>query len=214
MIIGISGKAQAGKTTGAKYLQSNFDSVQIFSFATALKEIAIDLFDLDRNKVYGDNNAKNESTHLCWEHMPGVITSEYVWNRMPKGAKVKSYFHLPGQLSHRDVLEFFGTFIVRKIYEDAWVNKTLSDIIKSKSSIAIIDDVRSVNEICKIKEMGGKVIRLTRNPLDRNTSIERALDQANFAWDNFDHIINNDFISECHKNEELHSIMNALMKDK
>jgi hypothetical protein len=115
---------------------------------------------------------KNKETNLLWESMP---------------TKEKK----TGNVTNREFLEYFGTKIVRKIKPEAWVEATMNNILKENSEIAIIPDVRFPNEVNAIKNAGGKVIRLTRNIHDSKIECETALDEKNFDWSLFDHVIDN-----------------------
>jgi len=146
--------------------------IKTYHFADLLKNIAVYLFGLNAINVYGTDDDKNKETELLWELMP---------------SKEKK----TGNLTNREFLEYFGTKIVRQIKPDAWVEATMNNIVKENSEIAIIPDVRFPNEVNAIKAAGGKIIRLTRNIHDSKIECETALDEKNFDWSLFDHIIDN-----------------------
>lgn len=146
--------------------------VKIYHFADYLKSIAINLFGLDYKKVYGNDDDKNTKT-------------DFNWNNMPATNKKR------GKLTIRDFLQYFGTDIVRKIKNNAWVESTINIINNENPEIALIPDVRFPNEVLAIKESGGFVLRLTRNVYDDKHECESALDQEVFDWNNFSEIIDN-----------------------
>ena len=146
--------------------------IKTYHFADLLKSISIHLFGLNPTEVYGTDDDKNKETNLLWENMP---------------TKEKK----TGNVTNREFLEYFGTKIVRKIKPEAWVEATMNNILKENSEIAIIPDVRFPNEVNAIKAAGGKVIRLTRNVHDSKIECETALDEKNFDWSLFDHVIDN-----------------------
>lgn len=146
--------------------------IKVYHFADPLKEMAINLFGLKAEEVYGSDEEKNKSTNLLWENMP---------NNQGKF----------GKITNREFLEHFGTNIVRKIRYDAWSEYTTNIISKQQPEIAIIPDVRFPNEVDSIKKIGGTVIRLTRNIFDSKAEAEVALDKENFDWNKFDLIIDN-----------------------
>lgn len=146
--------------------------IKIYHFADPLKEMAINLFNINPKHVYGNNDDKNSSTHLLWKDIPLSEKNE-------------------GSPTVREFLEHFGTKIVRKIYCNAWNEYTLKKITKEQSGIAIIPDVRFPNEVKAIKESGGVVIRLKRNIYNSDAEPECALDENNFDWSEFDIIIDN-----------------------
>lgn len=146
--------------------------IKIYHFADPLKELAINLFDLNPKLVYGSNDEKDEKTN-------------FIWNDLPNGKNSKE------KLTVREFLEYFGTTIVRKIKSDAWAKFTITKIISDNSEIAIIPDVRFPNEVQAIKDAGGTVIRLTRDVFNSNFEAESALDKDNYDWSNFDLVIDN-----------------------
>ena len=96
-------------------------------------------------------------------------------------------YHKPGKMSAREFLQFFGTDVCRKIYEDVWQSRLIKDITAEEPLVAVIDDCRFPNEAQAIQESGGKVIHLTRcNYKDSHTS-ERALS----SYKDFDAVIDN-----------------------
>jgi hypothetical protein len=151
--------------------------VKVYHFADPLKEMAVNLFGLDSKNVYGNDNQKNESTTIGWDSMPTNPDNR------------------SGNLTHREFLEYFGTKIVRRIRWDAWSDYAIKKILREDSEISIIPDVRFPDEVEAIKQVGGKVVRLTRDIFNSQAESESALDQENFSWDNFDFIIDNKDIS-------------------
>ena len=147
--------------------------VKVYHFADTLKSIAIELFGLDPRQVFGTNDDKNSDTRYTWEGMP----------TNPNGKT--------GVLSARDFLQYFGTALVRQIADDAWVHATIKRVKLEDSEVALIPDVRFPNEVLAIKEAGGVVIRMERDPFNDDHPCESALDRGVFDWDNFDHIVPN-----------------------
>jgi len=151
--------------------------VKVYHFADPLKEMCVDLFNLDKKCVYGDNDDKNQLTNFYWKNMPDIGYRHLDYNK---------------QMTHREFLEHFGTKIIRYIHNDAWSNYTLNKIEIEQSELSIIPDVRFPNEVEAIKSRGGVVIRLTRDIFQSEVKSESALDKENYDWSNFDLVINND----------------------
>lgn len=147
--------------------------VKVYHFADPLKEMAINIFGLEPQQVYGSDKDKNTLTHILWDNIP--FNDE------------KS-----GNMTSREFLQHFGTNIVRRIYGEAWVRATINSILKEESEVAIIPDVRFPNEVDAIKKIGGIMIRLTRNIHNSYHESEVALDKEHFDWKNFDLIIDNE----------------------
>lgn len=100
--------------------------------------------------------------------------------------------HKPGPMSIREWLQFFGTEICRKMYDQVWVSNTLKTILNEEPKLAIISDCRFINECEAIKNAGGKVIYLKRGLASADGHIsENELD----GYNNFDYVIDNNNIS-------------------
>lgn len=194
--------------------------VKVYSFADILKqEVCIKVLGLTYEQCYGTDADKNTLTHLKWEDMPGVTTDfrfaspvEEVKGRL--GEYYKKFdgivYHEPGPMTAREVLQFVGTEVFRKMYKDVWVDATLRRIREEGSLYAIICDVRFPNEVMGVKEAGGKVLRLTRDIYagqDVHES-ETALDKDKFDWDNFDAINDNQNMSINEQNAATLDILN------
>lgn len=143
-------------------MDSVWPFIKHYAFATTLKEIAIGLFGIDRELLYGNDEQKNTLTDYKWEDMPTKV-------------KGKSGF-----MTAREFIQYFGTEICRKMYPDVWTDKTISDITTEQPHFAVITDARFENEIKAVQQAGGKVIRLTRtvDGEDAHDS-ETALDSYN-----------------------------------
>ena len=168
--------------------------IKKYSFASTLKEVAIGLFDLKSENVYGNNLQKNQKTHLNWSNMPGVITSATLAKKKDIKKLIQDgvlMYHKSGLMTHREFLQFFGTDICRKIYENIWHSKLIEDIGRENPLLAVVDDCRFPDEIETIQNSGGKVINLTRSKFKDSHSSESSLDE----FDGFDHVINNQNLS-------------------
>ena len=144
--------------------------VKKYSFADPLKQIAISLFGLKYEQVYGTEEYKKQVVpHLRWENMPGI--------------------HEPGPMTVREFLQVFGTDVCRKIREDIWVNRCIEDIKLEEPLLAVIDDCRFPNEIETIQEIGGKVIGLTRSTYGKDEHESET--EIKKHWDKLDCVIDN-----------------------
>ena len=91
-------------------------------------------------------------------------------------------------MTAREFMQFFGTDVMRKMYEPIWVSSCIKKIQQEQSELAIIADVRFPNEAKAIEKAGGTLIRLTRQTIEDNHSSEVALDDYPFT----DYIDNQD----------------------
>lgn len=182
--------------------------VKVYSFADKLKEFAIDCLGLTDAQCYGTDEDKNTLVpHLLWENMPGVITTldknidltqdnpfHQVQGRLGNYYVMHGdlVYHRPGVMTAREVLQFFGTEIGRKMYGNIWVDATIRQIQKDQPLLALICDTRFINEVEGVQKAGGKVIRFTRNSNTTDThASETALGVDKFDWSRFDAIIDN-----------------------
>jgi hypothetical protein len=121
--------------------------------------------------VYGTQEEKEQQCHLIWENMP---TYELMGDVRPTG-----------RMSVREVLQYFGTEILRKMYDRTHINATLNAIAQYEETqlsqvLAVVADLRFPNECQAIKEDGGIVIGLTRGEKGDNHASENALDDYPF----------------------------------
>jgi hypothetical protein len=186
IIIGFAGRKQSGKNTCADYVSNLYNQnnipTKIYSLADPLKQdICMNLFGLSNDQCYGSDEEKNSLTHLEWKNMPGFEQSWMSAND----------YDPSGFMTARQVMQFIGTDIFRKIDSDIWVNGMLNKIKREQISVALCCDIRFINEVEKFKNIGGLVIKLTRNPFNSDHSSETALDPDNYDQTNFDLIIDN-----------------------
>jgi hypothetical protein len=165
VLLGLSVYTQSGKSTLAQAIVDHAwgRCVRTYSFADTLKQMAQQLFGLTHAQCYGTEAEKNTLTKVPWSSLPIMIQPEF---------RAHSQFLLA-----RELLQLFGSHIVRRMNSEAWVDATLVRIGKDRPDIAVIVDVQFPNEVHGIQRYGGKVIHLLRNPciLDSHAS-EHALD--------------------------------------
>jgi hypothetical protein len=132
--------------------------IKNYAFGDKLKMLCHELFDIPLELLFGTDAQKNtQIEYLLWENMPGVYTDPYA-------SEQSGVFHDPGQMTVREVLQFMGTEVFRKIWEPVWINYLAKQIAEEKSEMPIITDVRFVNEAKAIKDAGGILIKLHRKP--------------------------------------------------
>jgi hypothetical protein len=187
-IIAFSGRKQSGKSTAGEYVQGLIRSInpkiniKTYSFADPLKRnICIDLLGLTEQQCYGSDEDKNSLTNVRWENMPNYDIS---WT-------YDSGYDPSGFMTARQVMEFVGTRIFRKMKDNIWVEATLNEIKKDNADIAFLLDNRFPNEVDAVLNTGGFVIRLARDPFRSWAEPEVALDPIKYDWTKFSCIIDN-----------------------
>lgn len=196
--------------TMKQFLVENINPyIKIYSFADNLKQFCINVLGLSWEQCYGTNEQKNELTHLKWENMPNVLI-EPILNGRPliqEGlytdhiTNFKLYYHESGFMTGREVMQYFGTHIIRRMYNPAWAKSTLKQINKEQPALAIICDGRFENECDVIKENEGICIKLLREPFGDED--KDASEQLNIPDNKFDLIIDNRQMSLDEQNDEL-----------
>lgn len=170
--------------------------IKHYAFASSLKEIAEKLFDIPRECLHGTDKQKNQIIpHLFWENMPGVVTSEIV----KLGGLLEQYTDIGlvvidryGPMTAREFMQFFGTEIMRKMYDNIWINRTIKDIETEGPQIAVISDCRFKNEAVALKQIGAKLVYLDRSI---SNSDAHASENGFGDFDDFDLKIENSKLS-------------------
>lgn len=185
MIVAFAGRKQSGKTTSAEFVQSIFNSMsfgecKIYNFADPLKHLCIDILGLEYRQCYGTDADKNELVNCYWNDH---------------------------QLTAREVLQIVGTDIFRTMQHNVWSSATIRKINKEKPELALIADCRFPNEVDAIKNAGGIVIKLTRNPYNSYHASEMALDSNQYDNTNFNLIIDNTTINIAEQNKIIYDFL-------
>jgi hypothetical protein len=173
MIIGISGRAGAGKDTVAELFIRKFGFKRV-SFADSLKEVCSTSFDIpletfhdvklkDKNfeiPILFTNSALEKFTK-CLQDTGCVFTNDQI-NKLETNGLGLSF------VSPRDLLQRIGTDLVRKhLGDNFWIN-IFKNKIKNTQGHTIVTDVRFLNEREAIRDLGGVnflVIRSSLPPL-------------------------------------------------
>lgn len=199
-----------------------YPNIKQYAFADKLKELAVDILGLDPKLVYGSQKDKEQKSHLRWEDMPGVVTPDYVVNyveesgmattgtakKMAKSGKFcNNIVHEKGQMTVREVLQFVGTEIFRKMHSNVWVNATLRQIEMEEPLFATIDDLRFKSEAEAIKAAGGTIIKLTRN---ENKEAAHQSENDLLNYDGYDYVIDNAGMTVQEQNAGIRDIMQEL----
>jgi hypothetical protein len=182
-IIAFAGRKQSGKTTCSKFLENVFNGhglgqTTLYNFADPLKQdICINILGLTYEQCYGEDIDKNTLTDIWWD------------NR---------------NLTAREVMQFVGTDLFRKMKNNVWAGATISRIKRENPDFGIIADCRFPNEVDAVHNAGGIVIKLTRDPYHSDHLSEIALDANIYNQNNFDLIIDNTNLSIVDQNKILY----------
>jgi hypothetical protein len=176
-IIAFAGRKQSGKTTCSQAVLDFWNEIispsnkiaKIYNFADPLKQdICMNILGMSYDQCYGTDEQKNDLTDIEWD---GKL------------------------LTAREVMQFVGTDIFRKMKHNVWAGATINKIKTESPDLALIADCRFPNEVEAVKDCGGIVIKLNRNPFNSDHASETALDHSNYDPRNFDLILTNDKMS-------------------
>ena len=176
MIIAFAGRKQSGKTTSCEFVKNLFDEhtplgcSQIYNFADPLKQLCINILGLTEEQCYGTDENKNEIVDCYW---PGI----------------------DARMTAREVLQYVGTDVFRRMQHDVWAAATIRLIQKHGRGLSLIADCRFPNEVEAVKNAGGLVVKLNRNLYSSTHASETALDEDQYDQSNFDLVIDNPDIS-------------------
>lgn len=129
--------------------------IRKFSTAGPFKSFLAKMFDVPSESLYGTQEEKLVPiNHILWENMPGDPKL-----KLSDGALLKSK---SGPMCGRELMEFFGSEVIRKIYPRAHAKALAKDIVEYNSKYSMVQDIRFIDEIEEVQAIGGKVIRLDR----------------------------------------------------
>ena len=141
--------------------------VRVYAIADSLKQMAVDILGLSKEQAFGSDKDKNSKTKLKWENMPGVISPSDLKKKgftQEQVASLGMMVHRKGVMTAREVLQYVGTDMFRKMNSDVWLDSLFRRIKKDNAELALVSDVRFENEVQSIKDQEGFVIGLTRSP--------------------------------------------------
>lgn len=215
LVISLSGNIGSGKDTICSNLIEHLEKehslkCKRFFFADKLKEFCVEVLGLDYNLVHGTQEDKDTYTDYKWEDMPGVvITPNNLINQIPNFTKLNFGFdknstfitHTAGQMTIREILQFFGTEICRKMYNNVWVDSLIRQINNSSCDVAIITDTRFHNEMNALKNTGAILIRLSRKA--HSIGLEHHSELELSTYSNYDYILDNKNMSRAEQKNEV-----------
>ena len=186
-LVGISGKAKAGKDTIADYLLERGWGNKV-SFAGNLKKVCAEFFGIDISCFY-DQTKKKE-----FFSSPVVLTQslvdELVFSILGDNVSPIQVSDNIELRTPRELLQVVGTDILRKAHTDCHVLMLIRELSGRRNGF-IIPDVRFPNEAKFVLENGGFLVRINRPKefiLSSNHLSETALD----GWKDWSFVIEND----------------------
>jgi hypothetical protein len=153
-IVTLSGQMGSGKDTLATILREIVPGAESYAFADHLKTIAMEVFGLSWNEVYGDDKEKEFQRPFVLS--PASIEQVHAWivNRNPSYGEECLHKALEfGRGQHvittsRKLQQILGTEIMRECYHpDYHILQVQKRIEDAKPTLAIVTDCRFPNEL-------------------------------------------------------------------
>ncbi len=139
VIIGMAGRAQHGKTTLSKCLLEHLKeveglTVEIMPFAAMPKRMLLTL-GLNHDQLFG--NSKEKPTTLLGGRTPRFAMQSLAteWGR---------------------------NLLYNEIWVDAWEREVSDAVVKRRIQVIIVDDLRHIPELIRLREMGAIVCEVYR----------------------------------------------------
>ena len=173
MIIGVAGKAQAGKDTLTHMIIDTFLNTRgieftHMAFAGVLKNMCKEYFNLTYGQLWGEEK----------EIMTGY----------PKPGKTEFSSNPADYWTPREIMQEVGGFF-RSIDRDFWVKQLMKSA--SEHENVIVSDVRHLNEVACVKNAGGLVIKINRPDLAKIHNMQHESETALDDFCDFDIVIEN-----------------------
>jgi len=194
MILGIGGKAGAGKTTFAK-VAAEYGFVQA-SFAQALKQEVVDFLKrtgttYTLSNLYGTPEEKDKALRIrlldVFKGVGGLTPDRWLY---------EVFRSTTVRISGRHLLQLWGTEFRRENFgQEYWVRKLTDNLRKDLNYV--IDDVRFSNE----SKIAAKTVLIVRPDFSITRDDHKSEDFAK-SYSNFSYVIHNDgtlkeYITKC-----------------
>lgn len=184
MILGISGKAGAGKDTVCKMIVY---TIWYYNCSQHLQPFSLEHYNNTYEKfgdviyfTYWYKTSFANKLKQCLSDILNVSISKFEDNEFKK-----SEVEWLG-ITVRELLQKFGTAIRNEVSDDFWVKACLNNL--EKDGNYLITDVRFKSEAKGIKDLEGIIIRVNREGAGAGNHISE-IDLDDYS---FDYVINND----------------------
>ncbi len=167
MIIGLAGQARSGKDTVADFFtEARFAPVHRLRFADDIKRFCQEVYDW--TEEHTDGSLKDipdvRYPRRC-DHCDLQPPNE--WPEVCEKCKGTQFTCL----TPREAMQTLGSQWGRSCYPNTWVDLTLRRALeKPTEEIVLITDVRFLNEIKSVWEVGGLILQIQRPSLETSLS--------------------------------------------
>jgi hypothetical protein len=208
MIIGISGRARAGKDTVAEIFIKKFGFEKV-SFADSLKEICSETFGIELDTFHSNDKkdvAFANPLQVNIDHIQSLVMLLKGAGCAPSQAQIDSLIAegLTMQfVSPRDLLQRVGTNLCRIHFGDSvWIN-IFKHKIQNSQGHTVVADVRFINERQAIRDLEGVNFLVTRDSLPPLAADAHESEQLGTSPENIQvFVANDDTVAALHRDVE------------
>lgn len=168
IIIGLTGHASAGKDTAASHILDMYSGNGCTAaFADALREEVCRAFTVDPY-ILTCRATKEQPTpalalHRCRDAAFVQGIQEHYYGGTREGGIEGEHLDLAAPRSPRQIMQLWGTEYRRhRNGPGYWTAKMRRHIQRNGQDLIVITDVRFANEADLVRELGGKLIQITR----------------------------------------------------
>lgn len=183
-----------------------YPHIRPFGFADRLKKAVNLIFGIPLQLLYGSDEDKNSLTKITQQDFLSAVSIT------TRNAFKKDVGTTEGYMSIRQILQWFGTDVCRKIKETVWVDGLIEDVFEHKPQIAVIHDCRFKNELYAFDDIESnedvasvtKILFRRGNSEDSHSS-ENDIEDVDIS--KFDLVIDNNSMTLPEKNEKVLSFL-------
>lgn len=158
--------------------QNVWPFIKQYANAYSLKMIAHNIFNIPKENLWGDNEAKSKKIdHLLWENMP-ISKNEDSLELTESGP-----------MTAREFIQYYGSEVCRSIDPDCWIRDVYNRIKSFDSSLSVVSDGRFVNEVEYLKQKSD--INLVSIYLTRTQHSDGHISENSISRENCDYVIDN-----------------------
>lgn len=181
VVIGVMGVKGSGKDTAAKFLIDELDYKRV-AFADALYQEAADAFGVSVEFLGKRDTKEIDLPELALANCKDTffVQCMAVTQGTPRGNITPEFLAAPR--SPRLILQLWGTEYRRRgvpgvcVGKDSyWLDRVAAAIAVSPETSFVITDVRFLNEMRFVSDLGGSVVRVRRQELEAREAHERAV---------------------------------------
>lgn len=204
-LIAFTGKKQSGKDTTAKFLANNLTALfgthtsEFYYFGSPMKGFAENYLGIPSELLWGTDQQKNTLTNIKWRQLPHferlfnrILIKDYDW----ASASAWRDAYADRFMTVRELLQQIGEEMFLGMYPAIWTRQFEAEVtrgVRRGVELGLCPDARKPEQIDTIHRLGGRAIRLLRDPYegsDRHVS-ETALDPGVYDQTNFDAVVDN-----------------------